>query len=49
VVFPGGGQFYNGEAGKGILVLFTFWLFIPYVWSLFDAYNSAQRINRTGA
>jgi len=49
VVFPGGGQFYNGEAGKGILVLFTFWLAIPYIWSIFDAYNSANRINRTGA
>jgi TM2 domain-containing membrane protein YozV len=48
-VFPGGGQFYNGEAGKGILVLLTFWLFgITYLWSLFDAYNSAKRINRVG-
>ena len=49
LIFPGGGQFYNGEAGKGILVLLTFWLVIPYLWSLFDAYNSANRINRTGA
>lgn len=47
-IFPGGGQFYNNEAGKGILVLLTFWLVIPYIWSLFDAYNSAQRINRVG-
>jgi len=46
LVFPGGGQFYNGHAGKGILVLLTFWMFIPYIWSLFDAYNSAKRINR---
>ena len=48
VIFPGGGQFYNGHAGKGILVLCTFWLIIPYIWSLFDAYSSAQRINRVG-
>ncbi|HET6170753.1 MAG TPA: TM2 domain-containing protein, partial [Terracidiphilus sp.] len=48
-IFPGGGQFYNGHAGKGILVLLTFWILgITYVWSLFDAYLSAQRINRLG-
>ena len=48
-IFPGGGQFYNGHAGKGILVLLTFWIFgISYIWSLFDAYSSAQRINRVG-
>jgi TM2 domain-containing membrane protein YozV/ribosomal protein L32 len=48
-VFPGGGQFYNGHAGKGILVLLTFWVFgVTYVWSLFDAYNCANRINRVG-
>lgn len=48
-IFPGGGQFYNGHAGKGFLVLFTFWIFgITYIWSLFDAYSSAQRINRVG-
>jgi len=48
-IFPGGGQFYNGHAGKGILVLFTFWILgITYIWSLFDAYSSAQRINRVG-
>jgi len=48
-IFPGAGQFYNGHAGKGLLVLFTFWILgITYIWSLFDAYLSAQRINRVG-
>lgn len=48
-VFPGAGQFYNGHAGKGLLVLLTFWILgITYIWSLFDAYLSAQRINRLG-
>ena len=48
-IFPGGGQFYNGHAGKGILVLLTFWLLgVTYIWSLFDAPLSAQRINRVG-
>ncbi|MGP8156092.1 MAG: NINE protein [Candidatus Acidiferrales bacterium] len=49
VIFPGGGQFYNGHVGKGFLVLFTFWMFgITWIWSWFDAYGSAQRINRVG-
>ena len=48
IIFPGGGQFYNGHAGKGIIVLFTFWTIIPYIWSLFDAYSCAKRINRVG-
>lgn len=48
IIFPGGGQFYNGHAGKGIIVLLTFWAVLPYIWSLFDAYSSAQRINRVG-
>ncbi len=49
LIFPGGGQFYNGHAGKGIFVLLTFWAVgITYIWSLFDAYASAQRINRVG-
>jgi hypothetical protein len=48
VIFPGGGQFYNGQAGKGIFVLCSFWMIIPYFWSWFDAYNGANRINRVG-
>ena len=48
VVIPGGGQFYNGHAGKGILILCTFWLIIPWVWGVFDAYSCANRINRVG-
>jgi hypothetical protein len=48
VIFPGGGQFYNGHAGKGILILLTFWLVIPWIWGIFDAYSSANRINRVG-
>lgn len=48
IIFPGGGQFYNGHAGKGIIVLLTFWTILPYIWSLFDAYSCAKRINRVG-
>ena len=49
LIFPGGGQFYNGHPGKGIFVLLSFWFFgITYIWSLFDAPISASRINRRG-
>jgi TM2 domain-containing membrane protein YozV len=48
IIFPGGGQFYNGHVGKGILILCTFWLIIPYIYGIFDAYSSANRINRVG-
>ena len=48
MIFPGAGQFYNGHIGKGILVLVTAWLVIPYIWSWFDAYSCAKRINAVG-
>jgi len=48
IIIPGGGQFYNGHVGKGILILFTFWLVIPWIYGIFDAYSSANRINRVG-
>jgi TM2 domain-containing membrane protein YozV len=41
IVFPGGGQFY-------ILILCTFWLVCPWIYGIFDAYASANRINRVG-
>ena len=49
IIFPGGGQFYNGHVGKGIFVFFTCWLWLPYIWSWYDAYTCAKRINATGA
>jgi hypothetical protein len=48
IIFPGGGQFYNGHIGKGILILCTSWLILPWVYGIFDAYSSANRINRVG-
>ncbi len=48
IIFPGLGQFYNGHPGKGILTLLSFWLIVPWVWSIFDAYSSATTINRRG-
>jgi hypothetical protein len=48
ILIPGGGQFYNGELGKGTLVLLTCWLVIPYIYGIIDAWRTAQRINRYG-
>jgi hypothetical protein len=48
IIFPGAGQFYNGHFGKGLFVLFTCWLVLPYLWSWYDAYSCAKRINRYG-
>ena len=48
IIFPGGGQFYNGHAGKGVIVFLTSFFILPWIWSWFDAYSSAQRINRVG-
>ncbi len=48
IIFPGGGQFYNGHVGKGAIVFLTSWFILPWIWSWFDAYSSAQRINRVG-
>jgi len=45
---PGAGQMYNGQIGKGILFFITSWLVIPWIWSIFDAYSVANRINRIG-
>ncbi|PIN98921.1 MAG: hypothetical protein COT90_01925 [Candidatus Diapherotrites archaeon CG10_big_fil_rev_8_21_14_0_10_31_34] len=37
VVIPGTGQMYAGEFGKGLLILCTFWLVIPYFYGIYDA------------
>lgn len=44
-VFPGAGQVYCGRFLRGFLVLLTFFLIVPYLWSFFDAYRLAVRAN----
>lgn len=44
-IIAGMGQIYNGQIGKGILILFTAWLIIPWIIGIFDAYNIAKKIN----
>ena len=60
--FPGLGQIYNGEIGKGILFIVVGGVFIllmivligfilyPLFWiyNVYDAYKTAERINLTG-
>jgi TM2 domain-containing membrane protein YozV len=54
--FPGAGQLYNGQVGKGLALFFAFMacvpLFplalIPYFWSIMDAYSTSRRINVAG-
>src|SRR5215472_11673327 len=48
ILIPGAGQLYNGQLGKGILVLLTCWLVIPYIYGIIDAWRTAERINRYG-
>lgn len=46
VIFPGIGQVYNGQVGKGIVILLTSFLVIPYLYGIYDAYATAGKINR---
>ena len=45
-VLPGAGQVYNYQFLKGLLILLTCWLIIPYFLGIFDAYMSAEHANR---
>lgn len=42
---PGGGQFYNMEIGKGTTILYSAVLIVPWVYGIFEAYNTAEKIN----
>lgn len=44
-IIAGLGQIYNGQIGKGLLIFFTCWLIIPWIIGIFDAYNTAKKIN----
>ncbi|GAF78758.1 unnamed protein product [marine sediment metagenome] len=42
---PGVGQIYNGQIGRGIILFLTGGLVVPWVYSVFNAYKTAKRIN----
>ena len=44
-IIAGSGQMYNGQIGKGVLILFTSWLIIPWIYGIFNAYSTARKIN----
>lgn len=44
-IIGGLGQIYNGQIGKGILIFFTWWLIIPWIFGIVDAYQTAKKIN----
>lgn len=44
-VIAGLGQIYNGQIAKGLLIFFTSLLIFPWIIGIFDAYNTAKRIN----
>lgn len=39
------GQIYNGQPGKALLIFFTSWLIIPWIYGIINAYKTANRIN----
>ena len=45
-IIGGMGQIYNGQVGKGILILCTSWLIIPWIYGIVDAYKTAKKINQ---
>jgi hypothetical protein len=44
-VVAGTGQMYNGQIGKGLAILFTCWLIVPWIYGIFDAHATARKIN----
>lgn len=44
-LFPGLGQVYNGQLAKGLIIFFTSWLVVPWIYGMYDAYATACRIN----
>lgn len=43
-IIAGLGQIYNGQIGKGLWIFFTWWLIIPWLIGIFDAYKTAKAI-----
>ncbi|CUU02485.1 MAG: hypothetical protein N2045_11690 [Fimbriimonadales bacterium] len=44
LLVPGLGQIYNGEYLKGVLILLTGWLILPWIYGIVDAVVIAQAI-----
>jgi ribosomal protein L40E len=47
-IIPGLGQLYTNQSfGKAALLFCTFWLILPWIYSIYDAYKKAQEINES--
>ena len=45
LIIPGAGQMYLGKVGRGIIILLTCWLIIPWIYGIYEAYKSAKDYN----
>ncbi len=46
LIIPGLGQIYNEDSfGKAALIFCTSWLFLPWIYGIYDAYVTAKKIN----
>jgi len=46
IFIPGGGQIYQGEYLKGLLILLLAWLILPWLYGIYDAYTMASTFNQ---
>ncbi len=46
LLFPGMGQCYNGQLMKGLLVFITSVLIFPWIYGVYDAYTTADLMNK---
>ncbi len=45
-LIPGLGQLYTKQSfGKAALLFCTFWLILPWIYSIYDAYKKAEELN----
>jgi TM2 domain-containing membrane protein YozV len=45
IVIPGTGLMYIGKIGKGIIILLTSWLVVPYFYGLYATYHDSKAYN----
>ena len=46
LIIPGLGQIYLGKTKRGLIILLTFWLIVPWIYGIIDAYQTAKEINK---
>ena len=46
LIIPGLGQMVMGKILKGVLILLFSWLFIPWIYGIYDAYKSSKEYNQ---